>query len=422
MASSSSRKSNSSVSRASRSARPSGVRISQDPGARFSATREGVRRPSGHRAAPTLSGKNHRKGASSRHARSSVRPSRPRTGAGAGAPALAAKVIAGALVLLLAGVVVWTILGASGAFSATDIQVESSEHVSKKDAEALISVPAGTSLLSVDEQAIGEGLEQNPWVAGVTVQKRFPHTLVITPSEKKVEAIVYLSSEDLVWAISADRTWIAPISLSVTVDKSGNLTKFGTAGTGSSTSSDSDDSVSSDQGDSSSSSDSASDTSDSGTADSSSDTSDASDTSDDSASDDDSDVAKTNKDGSKVLTGKSAARAIAKHYGALLLVDAPNDMKPASGKAVSSRVVSAGLDYAEGFSSDFRSKIKEMSVASREAVSCTLASGVKVSLGSPSEIQKKERVVTKLLEQEKGVTYINVRTPGSYTYRSVSTS
>ncbi len=346
---------------------------------------------------------------------------------GSAAGKVLALVAAAAVVVLVVGIV----LSSSGIFAATDIQIKSSEHVSKKDARALISIPAGTSLLNVDEDKIGEGLEQNPWVDGVTVEKRYPHTLVITPSEKQVAAIVYLSSEDLAWAVGEDRTWIAPITLSVTVDKKGKLIKFGTTGTetpsASSDGADTDDSSDADgstsTADSTSDADAAdgaaSDTASTATSDgSSTDVSSASDSEDDGSGD----VARTNKDGSQVLTGRSAARAIAKHYGALLLTDVPSDIKPESGKTVSSRVVSAGLDYAAGFSSSFLSQIKEMSIASREAISCTLTSGVEISLGSPSEINKKERVVTQLLEQERGVTYVNVRTPGSYTYRSVSGS
>ena len=426
MASSSSRKSNSSASRAPRvQVRRDSVAAARNAGARFASTRSGVR--TGERR-PVQSGAMLGKRGPSR---GTVRkkPTRRRSGTALSALSGTAvgKILAVAAVVAIVGIVVGIVVSSSGVFAATDIQIQSSEHVSKKDARALIGIPAGTSLLNVDEKKIGEGLEQNPWVDGVTIEKRYPHTLVITPSEKKVAAIVYLSSEDLAWAVGEDRTWIAPITLSVTVDKKGKLTKFGTTGTetpsASSDSSDTDDSSSTDGSTSTTDSASGTDSSDSTASDGSSDdaTTDASDASE---SDDDAstDVARTNKDGSQVLTGRSAARAIAKHHDALLLTDVPSDIKPDSGKAVSSRVVSAGLDYAAGFSSSFRSQIKEMSIASREAISCTLTSGVEISLGSPSEINKKERVVTQLLEQERGVTYINVRTPGSYTYRSVSGS
>ena len=48
--------------------------------------------------------------------------------------------------------------------------------------------------------------------------------------------------------------------------------------------------------------------------------------------------------------------------------------------------------------------------------------GIEVSLGDSDDIAKKERVVTKLLSQVEGVTYINVRSPGNYTFRNAPTS
>ena len=63
----------------------------------------------------------------------------------------------------------------------------------------LINLPENTSLFNVDPDQITEGLKQNPWVSGVDVQRQFPHTLIITPTERKVIAIAYISSDDLAW-------------------------------------------------------------------------------------------------------------------------------------------------------------------------------------------------------------------------------
>ena len=56
------------------------------------------------------------------------------------------------------------------------------------------------------------------------------------------------------------------------------------------------------------------------------------------------------------------------------------------------------------------------------AISANLNNGIEVSLGDSDDIAKKERVVTKLLSQVEGVTYINVRSPGNYTFRNAPTS
>lgn len=264
------------------------------------------------------------------------------------------KILGGILAALAVLAVVAIVVINSGLFAATDIQIHGSEHVTKHDAMQLINLPENTSLFNVDPDQITEGLKQNPWVSGVDVQRQFPHTLVITPTERKVIAIAYISSDDLAWAIGDDDTWIAPLSTSVEVDDQGNVITSG--------------------------------------------------------------------EGANTLTGIDAALALAKHYGAVLLTDVSADVAPVSGQAVSSKAVKAGLDYARGFSSEFLDQVKDISTPSVEAISANLDNGVEVSLGDSDDIAKKERIVTKLLSQVEGVTYINVRSPGNYTFRNAPTA
>lgn len=264
------------------------------------------------------------------------------------------KILGGILAALAVLAVVAIVVINSGLFAATDIQIHGSEHVTKHDAMQLINLPENTSLFNVDPDQITEGLKQNPWVSGVDVQRQFPHTLIITPTERKVIAIAYISSDDLAWAIGDDDTWIAPLSTSVEVDDQGNVITSG--------------------------------------------------------------------EGANTLTGIDAALTLAKHYGAVLLTDVSADVAPVSGQAVSSKAVKAGLDYARGFSSEFLDQVKDISTPSVEAISANLDNGVEVSLGDSDDIAKKERIVTKLLSQVEGVTYINVRSPGNYTFRNAPTA
>jgi cell division protein FtsQ len=264
------------------------------------------------------------------------------------------KIVGGILAAVAVLAVVAIVVINSGLFAATDIQIEGSEHVTKHDAMQLISLPENTSLFNVNPDQITEDLKQNPWVSGVDVQRQFPHTLVITPTERKVTAIAYISSDDLAWAIGDDDTWIAPLSTSVEVDDQGNVVTSG--------------------------------------------------------------------EGANTLGGIDAALALAKHYGAVLLTDVSADVEPVSGRAVSSKAVKAGLDYVRGFSGEFLAQIKDISIPSVEAISANLDNGVEVSLGDSDDIAKKERVVTKLLSQVEGVTYINVRSPGNYTFRNAPTA
>lgn len=264
------------------------------------------------------------------------------------------KIVGGILAALAVLAVVAVVVINSGLFAATDIQIRGSEHVTKHDAIQLIDLPENTSLFNVNPDQITEGLKQNPWVSGVDVQRQFPHTLIIMPTERKVIAIAYISSDDLAWAIGDDDTWIAPLSTSVDVDDQGNVTTTG--------------------------------------------------------------------EGANTLNGIDAALALAKHYGAVLLTDVSADVAPVSGQAVNSKAVKAGLDYVRGFSSEFLGQVKDISTPSVEAISANLDNGIEVSLGDSDDIAKKERIVTKLLSQVEGVTYINVRSPGNYTFRNAPTS
>lgn len=259
----------------------------------------------------------------------------------------------------------------SSFFSVTDVVVNGSEHVPQQTVEQLVSVPEGSTLFNVSDEDIAAGLLQNPWVSSVDIERQFPHTIVITPVERKVQAIVYLSADDIAWAVSEDSHWIAPVSLaSASTGQTSTDTAEGDGGEGSST-----------------------DAEATGTATSTS---------------------------SSNQRSIDAAVALARQAGAVLLSDVGTDVSPSSGQEVTDDTVLAGLEYAKGFSADFLSQIKEISIPSVEAISCDLESGVEVSLGKPEDIQQKEQVVRRLLEQEQGVTYINVRVADAYTFRSAT--
>ena len=53
-----------------------------------------------------------------------------------------------------------------------------------------------------------------------------------------------------------------------------------------------------------------------------------------------------------------------------------------------------------------------------DAISVFHSNGLEVALGEPTDVSLKERVVTGLLDQVQGITYIDVRNPESPTYRS----
>lgn len=330
-------------------------------------------------------------------------------------------------------------------FAATDIQINGSEHLSKETVEQLIEIPGGTTLLNVDADAISQQLGQSPWVSGVSIERKFPNTLVITPTERKVAAIAYINADDIAWAIGDDECWIAPVSLAVTVDAEGNVIAEAPStpsaenapaedaeqpeGEGSAEApedggADGASEADGEEGDAQDGTDASAD----GT-DASADGTDASADAEaqDAAADEGTGDAEPAADapaadGSSQLGGIDAARAIARSHDALLLTDVPADVEPSSGQEVTSEVILAGLAYAKGFSPDFMAQISQLSLPSVDAISAYMDSGIEIALGAPDDIDQKEAVVTRLLEQQQGVTYVNVRTPDHYTFRSAPAS
>ena len=268
---------------------------------------------------------------------------------------------AGVVVLVLAGVLVAAVLAVaitlnSGVFDAKTVVVSGTEHVEQELVEQLLEVPEGTSLLNVDEDAILASLQRSPWIASVEIERQWPDTLVITPVEYTAALLVYSSTDDVAWLVSSDSTWISPVSLFVATDEDGAVVELGDDGTW--------------------------------------------------------------PEGATELSGSDAALVVAGVYGALLVVDIPSDVSPTSGAAVESEEVLACLAYASGFSSDFVAQIKNFSASSLESIAAILTNGVEVALGEAEDIATKEKVITKLLEEQEGVTYINVREADAYTFRS----
>ena len=354
---------------------------------------------------------------------------------------IVAVVAAVLLVLVVGGVVVTN----SPIFSVTEVVVNGSEHVTQDTVERLVDVPEGSTLFNYDASAIEASLKQNPWVESVQIERTFPHTITITPVEYKVAAIAYITSSDVAWAIDASGTWIAPISLSVAVDAEGNVVS-GTAGTQASLQQGSDGSEDASASSDGAGGDAASSDSTGGDASSSGDGADTSGASSDSdaagdaegGSSADSDTAPADggsgsdaasednasssdgsaADGTQTLTGINAALALARQDGAVLFADIASDVEPSEGSKVSSDVITAGLEYVSGFSSDFLAQVDYLSLESVDAISVFLSNGIEVALGEPTDVSLKERVVTGLLDQVQGITYIDVRNPESPTYRS----
>lgn len=241
--------------------------------------------------------------------------------------------------LALVGVVALFVLRNTSAFEITSIEVEPTEHVSAESVQSLAQVPAGSTLLNVDTNAIEEALRKNPWVASVDFDRRFPSTLGIRIQEQRVDALVLMSSGAVAWYLSDQGTWIEPVMVEPAEGQSTN----------------------------------------------------------------------------------DAALAIARDNGCLLVTDVPATVDPSAGAEATDATLDAVAQFREGFSSDFNAQIVCFRAPSAEGISCVLENGVEVSLGAPTDIAEKERIVEGYLaEHEGGLLLINVRVVSSPAYRELS--
>ena len=113
--------------------------------------------------------------------------------------------------LVVGGVAVYY----SSLFTIESVSVEGVEHLTAEDMQNTAGVPAGTTLLRVDAAGIRNNLLKNSWVQDVSVRRVFPGTLVLSVTERTIEAVVEVPTENAqstrLWAIADDGMWLMPI-------------------------------------------------------------------------------------------------------------------------------------------------------------------------------------------------------------------
>lgn len=243
---------------------------------------------------------------------------------------VAACVAAGVLGLLLVAAIALFALRDSSVFSIDAVEVAPTEHVTESDIQNLVKVPAGSTLLNVDTASIEAALKKDPWIASVSFERAFPHTLKIVIHEQAVDALVVMSSGSIAWYLGDEGVWIQPTSVTAGEDQSVN----------------------------------------------------------------------------------DAALERALGEGCLLVTDVPATVAPEAGSKATDASLLAVQKFREGFSDDFASQVVSYSAPSEDNISCTLASGVEVLLGSPTDIATKQAFIEKIVEKNPGtLLFINVRVP-----------
>lgn len=126
-------------------------------------------------------------------------------------------VIIAAIVAALAIIITLTylIMANTNTFEIEEIEIQGTEHLTGEEVRALVTIPQGTTLLNVDTAQIAASLERDAWVSSVDVVKSFPHKLDIIVHERKIGAIVEVTTgqEQSIqrWAISDDGIWLMVI-------------------------------------------------------------------------------------------------------------------------------------------------------------------------------------------------------------------
>lgn len=117
---------------------------------------------------------------------------------------------------------------------------------------------------------------------------------------------------------------------------------------------------------------------------------------------------------------QDAALAKAEDLGALLVTDSPASVSPEAGSEATDATLRAVSAFQSEFSDSFTKQVVSYSAASANSISCTLKSGVTISLGSDSNVESKEEVIKGLLDKYPDrITYINVRVPSNPSYRMI---
>lgn len=124
---------------------------------------------------------------------------------------IAGVVVAVVCVLVFGGFVVSN----SSLFTVKGIEAEGVEHLTTEDMQYLVEVPKGSTLFNVDTTGIEKSILRDSWVEDVSVSRKLPNTLKIKVTERKIQAVVEVSSEDgsvvQDWFIASDGTWLMPI-------------------------------------------------------------------------------------------------------------------------------------------------------------------------------------------------------------------
>ncbi len=120
-----------------------------------------------------------------------------------------------AAAVILAAVIALAVLSNTEAFRIQHLQIEGTDHLTDEEVSALVTIPEGTTLLSVDADGIEASLIRDSWIEDVVVNRVFPDTLKIDVTERKMAAVaeVPIGAAQTIqkWALAEDGMWLMAI-------------------------------------------------------------------------------------------------------------------------------------------------------------------------------------------------------------------
>ncbi len=91
-----------------------------------------------------------------------------------------------------------------------DVTIDGNNQTSKQELVERLSIKPGATLLTVSTSFLASRLEAHPWIKQAAVERRPPHRLAVTVTERRVAGVVRTGTKR--WLVDEDGVVLAPVS------------------------------------------------------------------------------------------------------------------------------------------------------------------------------------------------------------------
>jgi cell division protein FtsQ len=118
------------------------------------------------------------------------------------------QVLLAMAVLALVAAAVWGgfELLRSSWFAATTVQIVGAEQLDAGQVRKVAAIAADESVVLLTTSQVRRRLLKNPWIADLHIEKRLPHTIIITIGERSPQAFIKVGEQT--WLVSRDGRWL----------------------------------------------------------------------------------------------------------------------------------------------------------------------------------------------------------------------